>query len=202
MSHNEQQTEQEWIARLQQGDEEAYRWLFDQYYDLLCRMACVWLHGDRYAAQTIVGDVVFRIWQQGPRWHIERSLRSYLIRSVRNGCLNLLHSAPYAKKEVLSDTEPNEGKLEPPPMPDGLLIEQEFEQHVAQALNALPQKTREVFILCRIEQLSYAQVAQRLGITPHTVKYHITTAIKLLHEQLKPLLISILLLATGVFKTF
>lgn len=190
MNPNSSTSEQEWIGRLKAGEDQAYAWLFDQYYDLLCRMACVWLNGDRYTAQTVVGDVVFRLWSRREEWTIERSLRGYLIRSVRNGCLNLLGSAPYTKQVPLPDPEVLEQRakdLEPPVTPYGVLIEQELEQQITDALNTLPEKTRQVFIKCRIEQLSYAQAAQELGISIHTVKYHIGSAIKLLHEQLKGL---------------
>ena len=200
MKQNEQHTEQEWIARLQAGEEEAYAWLFDRYYELLCRMACVWLRGDAYTAQTVVGDVVFRIWRGREGWRVERSLRSYLIRAVRNGCLNVLQSAPYTRQVPLSDAEPAEFDAPPaalPPTPYGLLIEHEFEDRVQEALDALPEKTKEVFVKCRIDGLSYAQTAEELGISPHTVKYHLTAAVKLLHDRLKAYLPVLCTLSIG-----
>lgn len=45
------------------------------------------------------------------------------------------------------------------------------------AVAALPPKTRAIFLLYRIEQLSYRQIGERLDISPRTVEYHLRQAL-------------------------
>lgn len=52
------------------------------------------------------------------------------------------------------------------------------------ALAALPPKTREVFLLHRVDDLGYEQISDRLGISVGTVKYHMTKALVHLDEAL------------------
>jgi RNA polymerase sigma factor (sigma-70 family) len=52
------------------------------------------------------------------------------------------------------------------------------------ALAALPAKTKEVFLLHRVDELSYEQIAGRLGISVGAVKYHMTKALVHLDEAL------------------
>ena len=65
----------------------------------------------------------------------------------------------------------------------GMLLEKELEQQLASVLARLPEQTRRVFAKSRLEGLSYQQIADQMGITPHTVKYHIRQALTLLRSE-------------------
>ena len=53
------------------------------------------------------------------------------------------------------------------------------------ALAELPPKCREVFIMCRLRELSHREIADDLGISTKTVEKHMTTALKHLTTKLK-----------------
>ncbi len=46
-----------------------------------------------------------------------------------------------------------------------------------QALNELPEKTRKVFLLHRVEELTYKEIGERLGVSIPTVQYHVARAL-------------------------
>jgi len=54
-----------------------------------------------------------------------------------------------------------------------------------QAIGELPPRSREVFLLFRLDGLSYRQIADRLGISPRTVEYHIQHALAFCHRRLR-----------------
>lgn len=78
--------------------------------------------------------------------------------------------------------------------PLGHLLEKELEEKIRTAIETLPHETRQVFELSRYEDMTYDEIAKRLGISVNTVKYHIKNAIRLLYSQLEPYLLLLLLL--------
>ena len=79
-------TERIIIEQLKQGNEEAYKYLYRHHYALLCHIAREYV-GDDFLAETLVGDVVFHLWEVHETLDIQVSLRSYLVRAVRNHCM-------------------------------------------------------------------------------------------------------------------
>lgn len=185
------------VRQLKDGDGKAYRHLYDHHYKVLCHIASQYVHDD-YVAETIVGDVIFHLWQMRERLEISTSLRNYLLRCVRNRCLDVLKSAAATNEQPLSTPD---GALPAPiemiadeSQPLGALLGNELEQMVRDAVAALPDTTRQVFEMSRYDELKYAEIAQRLGISVNTVKYHIKRALALLADSLGRYFIFALLL--------
>ena len=84
-------TEQLVIEQLKCGNEEAYRYLYRHHYVVLCHTARGYVD-DAAVAEQLVGDVIFHLWEVHESLDIRISLRSYLIRAVRNRCLDYLDS--------------------------------------------------------------------------------------------------------------
>ncbi len=89
--------EQLLIHQLKQGKEAAYRFLYEKHYAVLCHLAREWV-GDDYTAETLVGDVIFHLWEIRESLDIRVSLRSYLLQAVRNRCLDHLPRAGSAPR--------------------------------------------------------------------------------------------------------
>lgn len=79
------------IEQLKQGNEDAFKYIYKQHYVLLCRFANQML-ADAALAEEIVDDVIFYLWEHRDDIEIEYSIRAYLMRAVRNRCLNELNS--------------------------------------------------------------------------------------------------------------
>ena len=176
------------VNALKSGNEKAYRMLYDQYYDMLCTLAYQYVKDD-FIAESIVGDVIFNIWEHRKTLDIRTSLKAYLIKSVRNRCINYLEHLKVKRQseQILEQQHSKQQKeyLSDIDYPLAKLITLEMEESFAKAIAALPDECREVFRLCRMEELSYAEVSEQLHISVNTVKYHMKNALAQLREQFK-----------------
>src|SRR6185436_6170324 len=71
---------------------------------------------------------------------------------------------------------------------------EELDYHLNKNIEDLPEKSRAVFKLSRFENYSVNEIATELNISPNTVKYHITYALKTLRLNLRHLCMLILFL--------
>jgi RNA polymerase sigma-70 factor (ECF subfamily) len=51
-------------------------------------------------------------------------------------------------------------------------------------IERMPPRRREAFLLCRIEELTYAQAGRRMGVTVHAIEKHMSAAMAQLHAEL------------------
>lgn len=184
------------IEQLKQGNEDAYKYIYDRHYLLLCHVANEYVK-DRFLAETIVGDVIFHLWEIRKSLNITISIRSYLLKAVKNRCINYLN-LEYQKKEIpfssqISEDSLNRTSLSSDEYPLGILLEQELEEEIHRAIEKLPEECRTVFIKSRFEEKKYEEIAQELNISINTVKYHIKNALALLQAYLSKYLIVLFL---------
>ena len=103
-------TERIIIEQLKRGNEEAYKYLYRHHYALLCHIAREYV-GDDFLAETLVGDVVFHLWEVHETLDIQVSLRSYLVRAVRNHCMDYLSSKKERTEVAFSAIPEDAGSL-------------------------------------------------------------------------------------------
>ena len=139
-------------------------------------------------AQTLVDDLIIYIYEKRETLIITISLRSYLVRAVRNRCLNYLQlksekrfvnfsAIEHPDNQLFSIADPNENPL-------ATLIEDELEKEIHLAIERLPDECRTVFVKSRFEEKKYEDIAAELNISVNTVKYHIKNALANLRKDL------------------
>ncbi|MBQ5984246.1 MAG: RNA polymerase sigma-70 factor [Bacteroidales bacterium] len=169
------------IQELALGQEDAWRILYERHYPFMCYLAAQYVHDD-FLATALASDVISHLWEKRTTIHIGTSLRSYLLQSTRNRCLDYLKSS-YQQREQTSLS----GIGNAPPFdedhPLGILLEKELEKQLFAVMDKMPAQTRRVFEKSRVEGLTYDQIAEQLGISPSTVKYHIRQALALLRKE-------------------
>src|SRR5438270_563074 len=69
--------------------------------------------------------------------------------------------------------------------PERVFLDREDLDVVMQAIAELPERTRDVFVLHRFEEMSGSRIAAALGVSISTVEKHIMRALQTLHERLK-----------------
>ncbi len=184
--------EEQIVRGVKEGDENAFRILYDKYYDRLICMSRQYLQ-DEFLAETIVSDVFFHLWENRKTIDIQISLNAYLIRMVRNFSLNYLQKNYVGREVSLNDMDMTSPLLFlSDEYPLGRLMEKELMAKVQEEIERLPKETRQVFILSRLEELKHDEIAARLGISVNTVKYHIKQALSILRDRLKDYLIVLL----------
>lgn len=191
-------TEQVVIEQLKQGKEEAYQYLYQHHYVSLCHVAREYI-GDDALAEHLVGDVIFHLWEVRMTLNIHTSLRSYLMRAVRNRCLDYLDACRQKHEISFSELESGGQVLEEryvlsDDYPLGILLEKELDHEIRRAINRLPEECRRVFLKSRFEEKKYEEIARELGISINTVKYHIKNALSLLYKELGKYLLPCLIL--------
>ena len=141
-------TEKLIVEQLKNGNEDAYKYIYDYHYVLLCHVANQYLN-DNFLSETIVGDVIFHLWEIRETLNITISIRSYLIKAVRNRCIDYLKSRSEKKEisfSVLVPEEMSEEKyLQSHNYPLGILLERELEHEIRMAIDKLPVECRCVF---------------------------------------------------------
>lgn len=184
--------EKDLIARLKDGDQTAFELLFHFYYPGLV-MYSTQFTTDRTEAEEIVQDFFVRLWQRHPLISLTDSLKSYLFLSVKNGCLNYLKHKKVEEKYIRQMCELSNHHLVYDP---DLYLSSELQEKVKQAIDLLPEKCREIFIMSRIRGLKNEEIADDLHISKRTVETHISKALKVLRVELKDYVGLIILLGS------
>ncbi|MDR1172418.1 MAG: RNA polymerase sigma-70 factor [Bacteroidales bacterium] len=161
--------------------------LFRQYYSTLCGIARGYIR-DMVIAEELVGDVFVRYWNNRPHTIIRTSLKDYLFTSVKNACIDYIRTEQKRQRKLsyidddhnivctmLADLGEN---------PLDYLISAETEQQIINAINELPGRYRQTFVLCRLDGMSYDEAAQAMGISRNTIKSNLREALTLLYKKL------------------
>jgi RNA polymerase sigma-70 factor (ECF subfamily) len=161
---------------IRNGDEVAFNKAFDLYYSRLCFFADKILR-DFDLSRSVAQQVFVDLWIKRDKL-VVTSLQSYLYHSVQNSALDVLK-----RKKVESRYLATLDKSETEEMKD-LMEEAELADRINKAIQKLPEKCREIFLLCRFEELKYAEIAEKLNISVKTVEMQITIALKKLRKEL------------------
>lgn len=136
---------------------------------------------DACHAEDVASEVFWEIWNMGSKLTQIKSVSAYLYRATKNKCLNLLRNkiVRYEAVEVHGNT------LVDDLSPEALLISAEKTSEIEHAIDQLPPKTKEAFLLVKDCQMTYKQAAEAMGIAVKTVDRHIQIAVAKLYFILK-----------------
>lgn len=168
-------------------DEKAFEKLFSLFYPSLAVYARRYIE-EQAIREDIVQDVFVALWESRKNLVIKTSVRSYLILSVRNHCLN------YLKKEGLSRQYQEFISTKESINDDDVYLLSELYDLFEKALNKLPETYRIVFEMHRFEGKNYDEIARELNISVRTAKRYKSQVVEILKNELKdylPLLVLI-----------
>lgn len=143
-------------------DEQVFRNLFDRYYVPLCVFAERYVN-DEEIASDIVQECFARVWQKQNDFQFIYQVRSFMYTSVRNSCLNELEH----RQVVSGYQEVTIARMEESTFHD-YLIEEEMYRIVMEAVDKLPQQSRNIIRLA-LENHSNAEIAEKLSVSKETV---------------------------------
>jgi len=180
------------IESIKQGDQRAFRFLFDNHYASLSRYAMNMVHCGE-TAEDIVMDVFTKLWETAAGLDITSSLQGYLYRSVHNACLNYLTRTHKRFTELSAETIEKLDKavhtLGMHSIPESFSMS-ELSEAMEKCIDKLPDECKKIFMMSRVEDLSHKVIAANLGISENTVKVQIYRALKklkvMLGEYLSP----------------
>jgi len=136
--------------------------------------------GNRAAAEDIAQEALLRLWRREGEWVPNASIRTFLWRIARNLALN-----ERAGSRIRADRAPTlQLASDGPSTPLEELERDELRAAVEAAVAVLPPRRREVFLLARLEGLSYREIAATLGISEQTVANQMSAALTDLRRSL------------------
>jgi RNA polymerase sigma-70 factor, ECF subfamily len=154
--------------------------LFKSHFKEMTRFAQRYVK-DFETAKEIAQEVFISLWEKRDSIDMSKPVRSYLTTSVYNKSLNYLRDSKKFDKDILSF----EGLY---PMSDNdtgdKLVAAEIEKKINSAIEELPVKCREVFVLNRYENLKYQQIADKLNLSIKTVEAQMSNALRHMREKL------------------
>lgn len=154
----------------------SFEGIFRQHYERLCSYAYTFLK-DEASSEDIVQEVFIKIWEQRQDLIGSDQLKFYLFTAVRNNCLTTIAKNKKSAVVELGEEDAFDEinlKME--------VVDSSADPKIllAKAIEQLPPKCREVFMLSRLSGQTYQQIADSLGISVKTVENQIGKAIKIL----------------------
>lgn len=153
--------------------------LFGRLFNLAC-----WLARDRSAAEDLVQETYMKALRGFSSFQPGTNFRAWMYRILRNTFLTSqagLHSQVSLDDEDDSPPEPTDART-----PETFLLARAEHDRIRKALEALPVHAREIILLCDLEEMSYSEIAQALGIPLGTVMSRLSRARRAMRGLLAP----------------
>lgn len=184
------------VEKIVSGDLTAFQQFIEKYQRLVTHMVfrMILNESDR---EEICQDVFLKIYQNLKNFQFQSKLSTWISKIIYNTCINYLKK----KKTLLYDDlkiqengsfnssfEDKQQDSNLPsasfPSPDEVSISNEISEMLYQELNQLPLQYRTIITLYHLDNLSYEEISDIIGMPMGTVKSHIFRARKLLKDKL------------------
>lgn len=168
------------LSALRQDNKEAFSLLFQKYYTDLV-LFCGNFVRDKNSCEDIVQSIFLKLWNDRKNIRIETSLKSYLLRAVRNSCFDEFRHLEIVRQY---ESDPDHSVLDSYDT-ENYILYSDLSAHLQQALDQLPAPYREAFEMNRFEGLKYREIAVRLNVSERTVEVRVSKALEMLRKLLK-----------------
>jgi RNA polymerase sigma-70 factor (family 1) len=169
------------LARLAAGEEDAFAGLFSHYQAPLAQYIIRFVKSPQLA-EDLSQEVFLKIWLQRAKLPELQSFRAFLFIVARNHTINTLEAASRDQAGMGEITRHAMALRNPT---EDTVLNREYQDFLHRTIDSLPPRSREVFRLCREQQLSYEEVAARLGISRNAVKSHMVHSMKVLKASVE-----------------
>ena len=174
MLETKNHSEQLLVSELKEGNEKAFRQLFDLYYQDIYGYS-ISLLKSKEAAEENVQDVFMKVWMHRENLNLEQSFKSYIFTIARNQAFNTLNKAAndIALKEAVFYESQKSHEYG-----DYSIREADCKKLRKQAMKQLPPKRKQIFKMSRKKGMSYEEISQELGISINTVRNQMSKALE------------------------
>ena len=164
------------------GDHRAFRWIYDQYYQVVAGIGHKYLQ-DTALTEDLIQEFFSSIWTRRTQFTSIDNFEAYFFTMARNLAVQYIkrkareiihnhayiHSRPAAENNI-----------------ETYATDADYDHLVGQAIKSLPIPHQRVFELCRHQGMSHKEAANHLNIAPETVSNYMALALKSLRKQLDP----------------
>lgn len=180
MGDQTEQKEAKLLADLRKGSVRAFEQIFNDHWDPLYKRARAKLRSHE-EAQEVIQNIFSVLWEKREKLLIT-NLSYYLNTALRNRILNIIRDKiphqkywDYYKTFIPQQVQATEEVME----------FEDLNSAVELAVENLPEKSRQVFKLSRLEGRSNAEIARLLKVSEKAIEYHLTKSLKELRLHLK-----------------
>ncbi len=162
------------IKRAAKGDADAFEQLVLTYQTPIYNL-CLRMIGNPEDAADLTQEAFIKAWKNLGGFQFESAFSTWLYRLASNTCLDHLRSVK-RRPQVSLTAEDSDGETQtmdfpdPAPSPEAAVIVKEEQELLARAMDALDEQQRQILTLRAVNELSYAEIAELLGIKEGTVK--------------------------------
>ncbi len=174
MTHFQALPDEELVLALSQSDQDAFKSLFYKYYDQIHRYIWYRLRSTELT-EDLTQEVFTRIWQHRKQLKIQLSFKAYLYRIASNLVIDFHRKRAHERKYrfIIKHHEQEQTQDN---------IHQRID--ISNALDSLPVKLHQVFVLSRFEGLTYEEIAKACSISIKTVESRMSRALRFLRKNL------------------
>jgi RNA polymerase sigma-70 factor (family 1) len=134
--------------------------------------------GDMELAEDLAQDSFIKLWESRDR--VERStLKAYVYKIAQNQTIN------YQKRQQLFYRFQKQGAQDRDfDTPEKMIEMNEYEARLQEVIASLPEGGREVFLMNRLEDLTYQEIADRLGLSVKAIEKRMSKVLQIFRDQL------------------
>lgn len=167
------------IEALRNGDMDAFENLYKLYFKALCAFSTQYV--PLIESEEIVQDTMMWVWEKRSCLIDDLNLKSLLFTIVKNKSLNRIAHTEIKRKVHQEIIDKFDQEFSNP----DFYLENELFEIYEKALSKLPPEFRECYELNRNHQMIHKEIAEKLNVSPQTVNYRISQALKILRKELK-----------------
>ena len=144
-----------------------------------------WLTQDRAAAEDLVQETYMKALRGFSSFQPGTNFRAWMYKILRNTFLTE-QAGLKAHATVSFDSDDDDNPTEPvvTETPESVLLARAQQETIQKALERLPVKFREIILLCDLEEMSYQEIGETIGIPMGTVMSRLSRARKAMRELL------------------
>jgi len=179
-----QPTDEALAARLIAGDQRAFDAIVRRWRDRVVDLAHL-LTGDRNAAEDVGQEVFLKLFRRPEAYDPSRPFNAWISTVARNLCHDRYRRE--STRTRYQQTATREMRFGPRPTVPPIDVAQanETQERLRECIAELPANFRDVFVLCAVRGMSYAEAAEVCGCPPKTVSTRLARARKRLGERMK-----------------
>jgi RNA polymerase sigma-70 factor (ECF subfamily) len=182
------------MLRVKRGDRLAFEALVDKYKQSVVNVIARTL-GDPIEAEDLAQNVFVQVFRSAQRYQASAKFSTWLYTIARNLCLNEIRRRSRHPADSLDRAHPDHEEQPSRQIedrttssPPEVLLRNELEQKVREALDTLPANQRAAIVLFQEEEMAYEEIAKVLGCSLPATKSLIHRGRATLRQKLKPYL--------------
>lgn len=183
--------------QVSEGDEHAFRQLFDQYRDRIYSLG-MYLTRSEILSEEIVQDVFLKVWEKRDQLAGINYFNAWLRTVAKNTCSNYLRNLAMEKIAMSRFAVSNDSETA---SSENDVIAKEYGQIIDEAIRQLPPQQKKVYMLSRQSGKKQEEIARELNISIYTVKEYMKLAQRSIRQYIESRLGLLILTAISLHLT-